>query len=76
MSVDGTIAAPPPVAGAGVFWPSRYGADDEAGALNEITPAHVARAARAGARGATSSISPTCSTSTYPPSRAAASTST
>jgi kynurenine formamidase len=27
------------------WWPSRYGADDEAGALNEITPATVARAA-------------------------------
>jgi kynurenine formamidase len=31
---------------ADVFWPSRYGADDEAGALNEITPASVVRAAR------------------------------
>ncbi len=29
-----------------VWWPSRYGADDEAGALNEVTPAGVARAAR------------------------------
>lgn len=28
-----------------VFWPSPYGADDEAGALNEITPGHVSRAA-------------------------------
>ena len=27
------------------WWPSRYGAEDEAGALNEITPAGVARAA-------------------------------
>jgi kynurenine formamidase len=27
------------------FWPSRYGADDEAGALNEITPDCVLRAA-------------------------------
>ena len=27
------------------WWPSRYGADDEAGALNEIGPANVARAA-------------------------------
>jgi kynurenine formamidase len=27
------------------WWPSRYGADDQAGALNEITPAAVARAA-------------------------------
>jgi kynurenine formamidase len=26
------------------WWPSRYGADDEAGALNEITPAAVVRA--------------------------------
>jgi kynurenine formamidase len=32
-------AAPQP------FWPSKYGPDDEAGALNEITPAHVVRAA-------------------------------
>lgn len=30
---------------AGRWWPSRYGADDQAGALNEITPAAVARAA-------------------------------
>ena len=28
-----------------VFWPSKYGADDQAGALNEITPAGVAGAA-------------------------------
>jgi kynurenine formamidase len=27
------------------FWPSKYGANDEAGALNEITPATVRRAA-------------------------------
>jgi kynurenine formamidase len=27
------------------WWPSRYGADDQAGALNEITPAAVTRAA-------------------------------
>ncbi len=27
------------------WWPSRYGADDQAGALNEITPTAVARAA-------------------------------
>ena len=27
------------------FWPSKYGAGDEAGALNEITAAHVVRAA-------------------------------
>ncbi len=27
------------------WWPSRYGADDEAGALNEIGPANVVRAA-------------------------------
>jgi kynurenine formamidase len=27
------------------FWPSRYGANDEAGSLNEITPAHVVQAA-------------------------------
>ena len=28
------------------FWPSKYGADDEAGALNEITPGVVVRAAQ------------------------------
>ncbi len=36
-----------------VFWPSRYGADDEAGALNEITPEHVTAAARLVRRGQT-----------------------
>ncbi len=35
------------------FWPSRYGADDEAGALNEITPEHVTAAARLVRRGQT-----------------------
>lgn len=34
-----------------VFWPSRYGADDEAGALNEIGSTHVVRAARLVQRG-------------------------
>jgi kynurenine formamidase len=34
-----------------VFWPSRYGADDEAGSLNEITAGHVERAARLVRRG-------------------------
>lgn len=33
------------------WWPSRYGADDEAGALNEITPQAVARAAALVRRG-------------------------
>ncbi|TMI77451.1 MAG: cyclase family protein, partial [Bacillati bacterium ANGP1] len=28
------------------WWPSRYGADDELGTLNEITPAKVVAAAR------------------------------
>ncbi|HZA86679.1 MAG TPA: hypothetical protein VE466_07360, partial [Acidimicrobiales bacterium] len=28
------------------WWPSRYGPDDQAGALNEITPAGRVRAAR------------------------------
>ena len=28
------------------WWPSSYGADDEAGALNEITPAKVLEAVR------------------------------
>jgi kynurenine formamidase len=34
-----------------VFWPSRYGPDDEAGALNEITAAHVLRAVATVRRG-------------------------
>src|SRR5262245_16073702 len=34
-----------------VWWPSRYGADDEAGALNEITPGGVARASALVRRG-------------------------
>jgi kynurenine formamidase len=33
------------------WWPSRYGAGDEAGALNEITPAKVVEAARLVRRG-------------------------
>lgn len=33
------------------FWPSRYGPDDEAGSLNEITPAHILEAARLVRRG-------------------------
>ena len=37
----------------GVFWPSRYGADDEAGALNEIRPGNVVAAARLVQRGQT-----------------------
>jgi len=32
--------------GAGRWWPSRYGADDQAGALNEITPGKVLEAVR------------------------------
>ena len=28
------------------WWPSRYGADDQIGSLNEITPAHIVAAAR------------------------------
>ena len=33
------------------WWPSRYGPDDEAGALNEITPAKVLEAVGAGSAG-------------------------
>ena len=33
------------------WWPSRYGPDDQAGALNEITPAAVAAAAALVRRG-------------------------
>lgn len=35
------------------WWPSRYGADDQLGSLNEIDPQVVARAARLVKRGAT-----------------------
>jgi len=35
----------------GPWWPSRYGADDEAGALNEITPDKVVEAVRLVRRG-------------------------
>jgi kynurenine formamidase len=35
----------------GSWWPSRYGADDEAGALNEITPAKILEAVRRVRRG-------------------------
>jgi hypothetical protein len=34
----------PADAGAGTWWPSKYGADDQACALNEITPAKVLEA--------------------------------
>jgi len=45
-------AAQDPMAG---WWPSRYGAGDEAGALNEITPGKVLEAIHLAARlGATS----------------------
>ena len=37
--------SPHGVAGPTAWWPSRYGADDEAGALNEIGPDSVVRAA-------------------------------
>jgi len=33
------------------WWPSKYGADDQAGALNEITPARVLEAVRLVRRG-------------------------
>jgi hypothetical protein len=32
--------------GTASWWPSRYGADDQAGALNEITPGKVLEAVR------------------------------
>lgn len=32
--------------GTSQWWPSKYGADDQAGALNEITPAKVLEAVR------------------------------
>lgn len=43
--------SPLPETAVDVFWPSRYGADDEAGSLNEITADHVVRAARLVRRG-------------------------
>jgi kynurenine formamidase len=36
----------PPQNGTSQWWPSKYGADDQAGALNEITPAKVLQAVR------------------------------
>jgi kynurenine formamidase len=41
----------PDAATAGGWWPSRYGPDDQAGALNEITPEGVLRAVRLVRRG-------------------------
>jgi len=41
----------PPAGRAPRWWPSKYGADDQAGALNEITPAKVLEAARLVRRG-------------------------
>jgi hypothetical protein len=41
----------PADAGTATWWPSKYGADDQAGALNEITPAKVLEAARLVRRG-------------------------
>jgi len=40
------------------WWPSRDGADDEAGALNEITPAGVAEAGRHMAGGPAAGVGP------------------
>lgn len=42
VGVSGVGAAPSPEE---AWWPSRYGPEDQAGALNEITPAGVVRAA-------------------------------
>jgi hypothetical protein len=41
MTSTHPVAAPDTMAG---WWPSRYGAGDEAGALNEIMPAKVLEA--------------------------------
>jgi len=43
MTVTNVVSPPQPTA---PWWPSRYGEGDEAGALNEITPAKVLEAAR------------------------------
>jgi kynurenine formamidase len=44
-------AAPAPRSRTEGWWPSRFGVDDEAGALNEITPAKVVEAVRLVRRG-------------------------
>ncbi len=58
------------------WWPSRYGAEDEAGALNEITADSVVAAARLVRTGRASSTSPTSSTWTFLRFRAARSVNT
>ena len=60
-----------PAQRADAWWPSKYGPDDQAGALNEITPEHRVRAAALVRTGRASMTSPMCSTSTCPPSPAA-----
>ena len=37
--------------GTGYWWPSKYGPEDEAGALNEITPGRILEAVRLVRRG-------------------------
>src|SRR5438477_2875026 len=47
-----TQAQPAPAGdGTGLWWPSKYGPDDQAGALNEITPGKVLEAVRLVRRG-------------------------
>lgn len=46
MTATKQAPVPAPAPPADSWWPSRYGADDQAGALNEITPAGVVAAAR------------------------------
>jgi len=43
--------AAPTESGTSEWWPSKYGADDQAGALNEITPAKVLQAVRLARQG-------------------------
>jgi kynurenine formamidase len=53
MTSGPDVAAPPapPDGAAQPWWPSKYGADDQAGALNEITPEKVVAATRLVRRG-------------------------
>jgi hypothetical protein len=45
------------------WWPSRYGPDDQAGALNEITPAKVVEAVGLVRRGVVFDLATSCTRS-------------
>jgi hypothetical protein len=55
----------------GGWWPSRYGPDDQAGALNEITPEVVRQAVTLVRHGPVYDLARMSCTRTCPPSRAA-----